>query len=135
MICKLFGTVIRYLIILRDNYVGAWVNFSTIDEYRQRRQNQREYLEMKKKQADAKVTMKFYIRGFGKIINSSFQPIDDPFEAYILVDVQDGSLLLPENLYDCTQYSQMDFQELQVELRNLDIYMGTCGEKPSSSVG
>lgn len=90
---------------------------------------------MKKKQADAKVTMKFYIRGFGKIINSSFQPIDDPFEAYILVDVQDGSLLLPENLYDCTQYSQMDFQELQVELRNLDIYMGTCGEKLSSSVG
>lgn len=53
------------------------------------------------------------------------KPIQDPFEVYFLVDIQDGSLLLPENLYECSHYSQMDFQELQVELRNLDIYMGT----------
>ncbi|KAI8143386.1 hypothetical protein BJV82DRAFT_92680 [Fennellomyces sp. T-0311] len=101
---KLFGTVIRYIMILRDNYVGQWINFSTIDEYRQRRQEPQKWQEMKKRQADAK-------------------PIQDPFEVYLLVDVQDGSLLLPENLYDCSQYSQLDFQELQLELRNLDIYM------------
>ncbi|KAI9269315.1 hypothetical protein BDA99DRAFT_348390 [Phascolomyces articulosus] len=102
--CKLFGTVIRYILILKDNYAGQWINFSTIDEYRQRRQEPQKWQEMKKRQADAK-------------------PIQDPFEVYILVDIQDGSLLLPENLYDCSHYSQMDFQELQVELRNLDIYM------------
>ncbi|KAI9492938.1 hypothetical protein BDB00DRAFT_872979 [Zychaea mexicana] len=102
--CKLFGTVIRYIIILKDNYAGQWINFSTIDEYRQRRQEPQKYQEMKKRQADAKA-------------------IQDPFEVYVLVDIQDGSLLLPENLYDCSHYSQMDIQELQVELRNLDIYM------------
>ncbi|KAI7885245.1 hypothetical protein K492DRAFT_204108 [Lichtheimia hyalospora FSU 10163] len=102
--CKLFGTVIRYLIILRDNYVGNWINFTTIDEYRQRRQDPDKWLETKRKQAESK-------------------PIQDPFEVYFLVDIQDGSLLLPENLYECSHYSQMDFQELQVELRNLDIYM------------
>ena len=32
-------------------------------------------------------------------------------------------LLLPENLYECSRYSQFEFQELQVELRNLDVYM------------
>ncbi|KAG1250811.1 hypothetical protein G6F68_012610 [Rhizopus microsporus] len=32
-------------------------------------------------------------------------------------------MLLPENLYECSRYSQVEFQELQVELRNLDVYM------------
>ncbi|KAG0173076.1 hypothetical protein DFQ30_008982 [Apophysomyces sp. BC1015] len=102
---KLFGTVIRYLFILKDNYVGSWLNFCTIDEYRQRRSSPEEWQETKRKQAESK-------------------PVQDPFEAYLLVEVQDGALTLLENLYDCTQYSQLEFQELQVELRNLDIYMG-----------
>ena len=55
--CKLFGTVIRYLMILRDNYAGQWINFSTIDEYRQRRQEPQKWQEMKKRQADAKVRL------------------------------------------------------------------------------
>ncbi|KAF7732780.1 hypothetical protein EC973_000053 [Apophysomyces ossiformis] len=101
---KLFGTVIRYLFILKDNYVGSWLNFCTIDEYRQRRSNPEEWLEMKRKQAESKT-------------------VQDPFEVYVLLEVQDGALTLLENLYDCTQYSQLEFQELQLELRNLDIYM------------
>ncbi|KAL0077339.1 hypothetical protein J3Q64DRAFT_1665618 [Phycomyces blakesleeanus] len=103
---KLFGTVIRYLVILKENYFGRWVNFSTIEEYRQRRVKPEQWKEIRKKQADSK-------------------PIQDPLEVYILLKVQDGAFILPENLYDCTQYSQMEFQELQLELRNLDIYMDT----------
>ncbi|KAI9029541.1 hypothetical protein CLU79DRAFT_810102 [Phycomyces nitens] len=103
---KLFGTVIRYLVILKENYFGRWVNFSTIEEYRQRRANPEYWKKMRVKQADSK-------------------PIQDPLEVYILLKVQDGAFILPENLYDCTQYSQMEFQELQLELRNLDIYMDT----------
>ncbi|KAI8376427.1 uncharacterized protein BYT42DRAFT_386187 [Radiomyces spectabilis] len=101
---KLFGTVIRYLFILRDNYFGNWINFWTIEEYRYRRQNPQEYLEMKKKQGEAK-------------------PVQDPFEVYVFLEVLDGALMLPENLYECSHYSQLEFQELQLELRNLDIYM------------
>ena len=52
---KLFGTLIRYLFLLKDNYFGAWNNFSTIDEYRRRRSNHLEWMEEKKKQADSKV--------------------------------------------------------------------------------
>lgn len=50
--------------------------------------------------------------------------MSDPFELYLLVDIEDGALILPENLYECSHYSQLEFQDLQVELRNLDIYMG-----------
>ena len=119
--------MIRYLIILRDNYVGNWINFTTIDEYRQRRQDPDKWLETKRKQAESKVSR---INEFMQmsLMQCYTKPIQDPFEVYFLVDIQDGSLLLPENLYECSHYSQMDFQELQVELRNLDIYMGKCFE-------
>lgn len=52
---KLFGTLIRYLFILKENFFGAWNNFSTIDEYRKRRSNTQEWIEQKKRQADSKV--------------------------------------------------------------------------------
>jgi hypothetical protein len=57
---KLFGSLIRYLFLLKDNYFGAWNNFSTIDEYRKNKQNYIEWLEQKKKQADSKVVF-FYL--------------------------------------------------------------------------
>lgn len=53
---KLFGTLIRYLFILKENFFGAWNNFSTIDEYRKRRSNTQEWIDQKKRQADSKVT-------------------------------------------------------------------------------
>lgn len=34
-------------------------------------------------------------------------------------------MLFPENLYECSSYSQFEFQQLQVEVRNLDVYLGT----------
>ncbi|KAI9251058.1 hypothetical protein BY458DRAFT_559573 [Sporodiniella umbellata] len=101
---KLFGTLIRYLLLLKDNYFGDWDNFSTIDEYRDQRENHHRWLAQKKRQADSK-------------------PIVDPFEVYVIVELEDGVMLLPENLYECSRYSQVEFQELQVELRNLDVYM------------
>lgn len=52
---RLFGSLIRYIFLLKDNFFGAWNNFSTIDEYRRRRSNQQEWLEQKKRQAAAKV--------------------------------------------------------------------------------
>ncbi|EPB81388.1 hypothetical protein HMPREF1544_11901 [Mucor circinelloides 1006PhL] len=101
---KLFGTLIRYLFLLKENYFGAWNNFSTIDEYRRQKRNQQEWLEQKKKQAESK-------------------PLADPFEVYLLLELEDGVLLFPENLYECSRYSQFEFQELQLELRNLDVYL------------
>ncbi|KAI8987036.1 hypothetical protein BDB01DRAFT_849190 [Pilobolus umbonatus] len=101
---KLFGSIIRYIFILKDNYFGAWNNFSTIEEYRFHRSNPENWENQKKKQADSK-------------------EISDPFEVYLLLEVENGLLLLPENLYECSSYTQIQLYELQLELRNLDIYM------------
>ncbi|CAM0134818.1 Macrophage colony-stimulating factor 1 receptor [Umbelopsis sp. WA50703] len=102
--CKLLGSIARYFLILRDNYFGNWVHFVTLEEYRHRRQNPNEYLEMKRREDAAK-------------------PVQDPFEVYIQLLVEEATALLPENLYDCSTSSQLEFQELQLELRNLDMYM------------
>ncbi|KAJ2957271.1 hypothetical protein NQZ79_g6974 [Umbelopsis isabellina] len=102
--CKLLGSIARYFLILRDNYFGNWVHFVTLEEYRHRRQNPSEYLEMKRREEEAK-------------------PVQDPFEVYVQLLVEEATALLPENLYDCSTSSQLEFQELQLELRNLDMYM------------
>jgi hypothetical protein len=48
--------------------------------------------------------------------------LSDPFELSLICQIEDVAALLPENLYECSHYSQLEFQELQLELRNLDIY-------------
>ncbi|KAI8344725.1 hypothetical protein BC941DRAFT_508242 [Chlamydoabsidia padenii] len=100
---KLFGLVVRYLIILQRNYAGNALHFCTIDEYRQRRSNPNLHVENRKKELEAK-------------------PLSDPFEFTLVCQIEDVAALLPENLYECSHYSQLEFQELQLELRNLDIY-------------
>ncbi|CAO3695982.1 unnamed protein product [Umbelopsis ramanniana] len=102
--CKLLGSIARYFLILKDNYFGNWVHFVTVEEYRQRKQNPTQYLETKRREDEAK-------------------PLQDPFEVYVQCLVEEATVLLPENLYDCSKSSQLEFQELQLELRNLDIYM------------
>ena len=42
----------------------------------------------------------------------------------MIMIVEDGTLILPENLYNADNSSTIQFHELQMELRNLDIYMG-----------
>jgi hypothetical protein len=42
----------------------------------------------------------------------------------MILVIEDGTLILPENLYNADNSSMVQFHELQIELRNLDVYMG-----------
>ncbi len=42
----------------------------------------------------------------------------------MILFIEDGTLILPENLYNADNSSSIQFHELQLELRNLDVYMG-----------
>ncbi|KAG0319921.1 hypothetical protein BGZ97_001164 [Linnemannia gamsii] len=101
---KLFGNVIRYVLILMDNYAGLYLNFVTMEEYRMKRSDAPGTERTEKKQANAK-------------------PPSDPFEVYVHFLTTDTTLILPENLYSCDNYSEITCAELQLDLRNLDIYM------------
>ncbi|KAF9970206.1 hypothetical protein BGZ73_007178 [Actinomortierella ambigua] len=101
---KLFGSVIRYVLILMDNYAGLYINFVTMEEYRYQRDNPGKMEIQERKQANAK-------------------PPSDPYEVYVNFVTTDTTLILPENLYSCENYSKITCSELQIELRNLDVYM------------
>ncbi|CAB4400532.1 unnamed protein product [Rhizophagus irregularis] len=100
---KLFGFVIRYFLILQMNYFGNYINFMTSDEYLTRH--------------DPK-------RAVNNICSQEIaKPPANPFEVYMILVIEDGTLILPENLYSADNFSTVQFHELQIELRNLDVYM------------
>ncbi|KAF9208080.1 hypothetical protein BGZ49_009869 [Haplosporangium sp. Z 27] len=101
---KLFGNIIRYVLILMDNYAGLYLNFVTMEEYRKKRNDIDGAERAEQIQANAK-------------------PPSDPFEVYVHFVVTDTTLMLPENLYSAENYSQITCAELQLDLRNLDVYM------------
>ncbi|KAI1320557.1 hypothetical protein EDD11_000519 [Mortierella claussenii] len=101
---KLFGNVIRYVLILMDNYAGLYLNFVTMEEYRTRRSDAAGTEQAERKQANAK-------------------PPSDPFEVYVHFLTTDTTLMLPENLYSADNFSEITCAELQLDLRNLDVYM------------
>ncbi|GJJ73130.1 hypothetical protein EMPS_05488 [Entomortierella parvispora] len=101
---KLFGNVIRYVLILMDNYAGLYINFVTMEEYRLKRTDPPGAEKAEWKQANSK-------------------PPSDPFEVYVHFITTDTTLILPENLYSCENYSEITCAELQLDLRNLDVYM------------
>ncbi|KAF9193555.1 hypothetical protein BGZ50_007333 [Haplosporangium sp. Z 11] len=101
---KLFGNVIRYVLILMDNYAGLYLNFVTMEEYRMKRNDVLGTEQIERKQAEAK-------------------PPSDPFEVYVHFITTDTTLMLPENLYSSENYSKITCAELQLDLRNLDVYM------------
>jgi len=52
---KLFGNVIRYVLILMDNYAGSYINFVTMEEYRLKRTDPPGTEKAEWKQANSKV--------------------------------------------------------------------------------
>ncbi|KAF8940858.1 hypothetical protein BGZ58_004326 [Dissophora ornata] len=101
---KLFGNVIRYVLILMDNYAGLHLNFVTMEEYRTKRTDAEATECAERKQANSK-------------------PPSDPFEVYVHFVTTDTTLMLPENLYSSDNYSEVTCAELQLDMRNLDVYM------------
>ncbi|KAF9302036.1 hypothetical protein BGZ74_005928 [Mortierella antarctica] len=104
VVVKLFGNVIRYVLILMDNYAGLYLNFVTMEEYRMRRSDVQGTENAENKQANAK-------------------PPSDPFEVYVHFTTTNTTLMLPENLYSSDNYSEITCSEIQLDLRNLDVYM------------
>ncbi|KAG9285770.1 hypothetical protein G9A89_013195 [Geosiphon pyriformis] len=98
---KAFGFVVRYFLMLQENYAGTFINFMTLEEYRSRHEE----------------------RITSDQLKLASKPPADPFEVYLQLIIEEGSLSLPENLYTCDNASTIQFHELQLDLRNMDAYM------------
>lgn len=100
----LYGFIIRYVILLKDNYFGDFVHFRTLDEYQEHLQ-----LEAQKSNPDA----------VPRPPNKKSNDLD----VILSVKVDDPRIFLPTNLYCANRFLQCELANLSVDLRFTNYYM------------
>ncbi|ORY77194.1 hypothetical protein BCR35DRAFT_353168 [Leucosporidium creatinivorum] len=102
VVFKTMGWMVRHLFNLRDNYFGTFTHFVTLEEYRHRHERnlQGDPLELKYRPGQT-----------------------DVFEVAVTLDLRNGLLLMPQEIYDCRSAVAFAIPQMQVDLRNHDYYM------------
>ncbi|OAA62344.1 fermentation associated protein [Cordyceps fumosorosea ARSEF 2679] len=97
------GFLIRYLMLLKDNYFGETVHFRTVDEYQEQLQS--------KANGDGDAHM--------------LPPIkkSNDLDVILSVKVDDPQIAVPTNLYSAKRYIQGELASLAVDLRFTNYYM------------
>ncbi len=99
----LYGFLIRYLMLLKDNYFGDTVHFRTVDEYQEQIQSQ----------------------AHGDGDGQPTPPIkkSNDLDVILSVKVDDPQFAVPTNLYSAKRYIQGELASLAVDLRFTNYYM------------
>ncbi|KAM5365630.1 hypothetical protein ACJZ2D_010902 [Fusarium nematophilum] len=100
----LYGFLIRYFILLKDNYFGEFVHFRTLDEY----QNQ---LQLKKQNPGAEAA------------NQPPVKKSNDLDVILGVKVDDLRVMLPTNLYSADRYVQGELASFSADLRFTNYFM------------
>ncbi|KAF4126463.1 fermentation associated protein [Geosmithia morbida] len=100
----LYGFVVRYFLLLKDNYFGEHVHFRTLDEYQ-------EQLQLKEQNPDAEA-------GTGQPSKKS-----NDLDVMLSIKINDPKFMLPSNLYSPKRYIQGELSSLSLDLRFTNYYM------------
>ncbi|GAA5906531.1 hypothetical protein JCM8208_000472 [Rhodotorula glutinis] len=102
VVFKAFGWVIRHLFNLKENYFGSFTHYVTFDEYKRRHSSnlQGDPLELKYRPGKTDVS-----------------------EVSVQYELENGLLLLPQEIYDCSKAIVLALPQLSVDLRNHDFFM------------
>ncbi|OAQ94637.1 fermentation associated protein [Purpureocillium lilacinum] len=100
----LYGFVIRYFILLKDNYFGDHVHFKTLDEYQE--------------QLQAAATKQPHEPLAGPPNKKS-----NDLDVILAIKVDDPRIMLPVNLYCANRFVQCELASLSVDLRFTNYYM------------
>uniref|UniRef100_A0A0D2XQM9 Protein CSF1 n=1 Tax=Fusarium oxysporum (strain Fo5176) TaxID=660025 RepID=A0A0D2XQM9_FUSOF len=100
----LYGFLIRYAILLKDNYFGEFVHFRTLDEY----QNQ---LQTKQKNPDAEA------------VTQPPPKKSNDMDVVLGVRIEDLKVMLPTNLYSADRYIEGELASISVDLRFTNYFM------------
>lgn len=99
----IYGFLIRYLMLLKDNYFGETVHFRTVDEYQGQLQ----------------------LEAHGDGDDQIKPPLkkSNDLDVILSVKVDDPQLAVPTNLYSAKRYIQGELASLAVDLRFTNYYM------------
>ncbi|KAH7136449.1 hypothetical protein EDB81DRAFT_79652 [Dactylonectria macrodidyma] len=100
----LYGFLIRYVILLKDNYFGDCVHFKTLDEHQ-------EQLQLKEKNPDAEDT------------NQPPHKKSNDMDVVLSVKVDDLRLMLPTNLYSANRFVQAELASISLDMRFTNYFM------------
>lgn len=100
----LHGFLIRYVLLLKDNYFGDYVHFKTLDEY----QNQ---LQMQVRNPDGETADKPPVKK------------SNDFDVILTLRIDDPRIIIPTNLYSADRYLQGELASLSADLRFTNYYM------------
>lgn len=100
----LHGFLIRYFILLKDNYFGDHVHFRTLDEYQ-------EQLQSRATAPALEPAPRFPAKK------------SNDLDVMLSVGVANPRIMLPINLYEADRFVQCEFASLSVDLRFTNYYM------------
>lgn len=100
----MYGFVIRYFLLLKDNYFGDHVHFRTLDEYQETRR-------MEETNPEAQ-----------DLTRPPHKKSND-LDVILSIKADDPRVMLPSNLYSAAQYVQFELASLSVDLRFTNYYM------------
>ncbi|KAK0388491.1 hypothetical protein NLU13_4735 [Sarocladium strictum] len=100
----IYGFVIRYFLLLKDNYFGDHVHFRTLDEYQEMRRQE----EANPDAQDA---------------NRPPHKKSNDLDVILSIKTDDPRVMLPSNLYSAARYVQFELASLSVDLRFTNYYM------------
>ncbi|PKS08994.1 hypothetical protein jhhlp_003607 [Lomentospora prolificans] len=98
-----YGFLVRYLLLLKDNYFGEHVHFRTLEEYQESLRQESEPVPLQQNQPPHQVS--------------------NDLDVILNVRVDDPRLFLPTNLYDACNNIQVETACLGVDLRFTNYYM------------
>lgn len=101
---RLLGWVVRRLMLLKENYFGTFTNFMLSSEFLQRFQNNPKLL--------------------GDPVEKKYVPgKSDRFECNVDLQIMDGIMILPTEIYDCKRAVILPIPALDLHLRSTEAYM------------
>lgn len=100
----IYGFIIRYVLVLKDNYLGDYIHFKTLEEYQ-------DLLRLKESNPDA------------ELANRPPPKKSNDLDVILSVKIDDLRLLLPANLYSSQRNVQVETAGLSLDLRFTNYYM------------
>ncbi|KAH7328007.1 hypothetical protein B0I35DRAFT_472765 [Stachybotrys elegans] len=100
----LYGFLVRYFLVLKDNYFGEHVHFRTLDEYQSQ-------LSSKELTAD------------NQAVTKPPPKKSNDLDVILSVKVDDPRIMLPVNLYSANRYIQCELANIAIDLRFTNYYM------------
>ncbi|CUM48715.1 unnamed protein product [Debaryomyces fabryi] len=121
---KFYGFVVRYLFVIRENYLGDHMHFKTFEEYTNELANSSQTMSQAEERSsqdlsdepDSVASRRSHLN-YWKMIKS----VND-VDILFMFQVRHGLLLLPYYLHDCSSHVGLRFDSFDIDIRFTNYY-------------